>query len=146
MVKVFLAHFTFAPDRKPWTRHLTEIHYDVLLLNLQQGLLARERLRSEFPFHHLFGPGALSVALENGEKEARFLCPLSHSALYIVCLWLHAKGMCTNSQVSQHGRGQVGDAHNAGNLQAESFSVMCPYELFARVSLSHVGHCNHVLL
>ena len=57
---------------------------DVLLLNLQQGLLASERLRSEFPIYHLFGPGAFSLPPESGEEETRVLHSLSRSGTLIV--------------------------------------------------------------
>lgn len=56
---------------------------DVLLFNLQQGLLASERLRSEFPFHISLALGHFLLPLESGEEAARFLHPLSLALLIV---------------------------------------------------------------
>lgn len=130
MVKVFLAHFSFAPKRgSPEAGILLKHGMDVLLLNLQQGFLANERLWSEFPFHHLFGRGAFLLLLESGEKEARFLYPLSHSHSFTsnyVSFWSRDKGMCVNSQMSQCHRGQQSDSHNVDDVQTEFVSDVSP--------------------
>lgn len=139
MVKGFLAHFSFAPKRgSPEAGILLKHGMDVLLLNLQQGFLASERLRSEFPFHHFFGPGAFLFLLESGEKEARFLYPSSHSHSFnYVSFWSCDKGMCINSQMSQCHGGQQSDSHNVDDVQAEFVSDVSPC-CFSWSALSHV--------
>lgn len=87
MVRVLPTHLSFAPEggsSGAQASYWPVEFVDVLLLNLQQGLLASERLRSEFPIYRLFGPGPFSLPLESGEEEARVLHSLSRSGTLIV--------------------------------------------------------------
>lgn len=79
-VKVFLAHFSFAPERGSMGAGILLKHrIDVLLLNLPQRFLASERQRSAFPSHHL---GVFSVASRKWRERGQI--PLSLESLSLL--------------------------------------------------------------